>query len=375
MDPKRRIAAAIRDYLARDRISREQFAFETKLGKSTVEKLLVGLFSERTLAIVESHTGLKLRDMLESPAVTDAGTAPSAAGGAKALDRPSLAVLPFTNMSDDPGQEYLADGLTEDLITALARLRWLFVIARNSSFTYKGRAVDVRQVAQELGVRYVLEGSVRVAGTRMRVTTQLIDAETGKHIWADRYDRELRDLFAVQDEITERVVAVVEPHLYVEEGFRAASKPPDSIDAWGLVARAVVMLNKFDREQNMEAQALLRRAIALEPTYARAHAVLGWATYWATYAYWLPPDREESLRQAAAHAQDALQQDPTDPWAGWSSGFASARRGSMSVLSASCRPRSTSTRASRWATSCSDGRSYAPAISTRRSWRLNGPCA
>ena len=122
-------------------------------------------------------------------------------------------------MSGDPEQEYLADGLTEDLITALARLRWLFVIARNSSFTYKGKAVDVRQVAEALGVRYVLEGSVRVAGGRMRVAAQLIDAETGKHIWADRYDRELRDLFAVQDEITERVVATVEPHLYVEEGW------------------------------------------------------------------------------------------------------------------------------------------------------------
>ena len=239
IDHKRRVAAAIRDYLARERISREQFAFKTKLGKSTVEKLLIGLFSERTLAIVESHTGLKLREMLESPVTDDAGPAPPAAAGAKALDRPSLAVLPFTNMSGDPEQEYLADGITEDLITALARLRWLFVIARNSSFTYKGKAVDVRQVAQELGVRYVLEGSVRVAGGRMRVTTQLIDAETGKHIWAERYDRELRDLFAVQDEITERVVAAVEPHLYVEEGFRAASKPPDSIDAWGLVARAV----------------------------------------------------------------------------------------------------------------------------------------
>src|SRR3954462_2387697 len=204
MDDKRQVAAAIRDYLARERISREQFAFKTKLGKSTVEKLLIGLFSERTLAIVESHTALKLRDMLESPATGDAGSAPPAAAGAKALDRPSLAVLPFTNMSGDPEQEYLADGITEDLISALARLRWLFVIARNSSFTYKGKAVDLRQVAQELGVRYVLEGSVRVAVARMRVAAQLIDAETRKHIWTERYDRELRDLFAVQDEITER---------------------------------------------------------------------------------------------------------------------------------------------------------------------------
>ena len=371
---KRRVAAAIRDYLARERISREQFAFQMKLGKSTVEKLLVGLFSERTLAIVESHTGLKLREMLESPVTDDTGPAPPAAAGAKALDRPSLAVLPFTNMSGDPEQEYIADGITEDLITALARLRWLFVIARNSSFTYKSKAVDVRQIAQELGVRYVLEGSVRVTGGRMRVTTQLIDAETGKHIWAERYDRELRDLFAVQDEITERVVAVVEPHLYLEEGFRAASKPPDSIDAWGLVARAVVMLNRFDREQNMEAQALLRRAIALEPTYARAHAVLGWAIYWATYSYWLP-DREESLRQAAAHAQDALQQDPTDPWARMVFGLCLSSAGQHERALGELQAALYLNRASRSATSCSDGRCCALVISTRRLWRPDGPCA
>jgi adenylate cyclase len=250
-------------------------------------------------------------------AVPIAAPAVSTADSSKPLslpDKPSIAVLPFTIMSGNLEYDYVADGLTEDLISAFARLRWLFVIARNSSFAYKGKAVNVRQVAQELGVRYVLEGSVRVAGGRIRVSVQLADAETGKHLWADRYDRELRDLFAVQDEITERVVATVEPHLYVEEGFRAASKPPDSIDAWGLVARAVVMLNKFDREQNVEARALLHRAIALEPNYARAHALLGWAVYWATYAYWLA-DREESLKQAAAHAQNALMHDATDPWA------------------------------------------------------------
>jgi adenylate cyclase len=312
---ERRIAAAIRDHLARERISREQFAFKTKLGKSTVDKLLTGLFSERTLAVVESYTQLPLRQMLASEAaVLNEAPTPKPAPSAMSLGRPSLAVLPFANMSGDPEQDYLAEGITEDLITAFARLRWLFVIARNSSFAYKGKAVDVRQVAQELGVRYLLEGSVRTAGGRIRVTAQLIDAETGKHIWAERYDRELRDLFAVQDEITERVVAVVEPHLYAAEGFRAASNPPDSIDAWGLVARAVVMLNKFDRQRNLEARDLLQRAIALEPSYARAHALLSWAVYWATYAYWLP-DREEAVKQAAAHAQTALQLDPTDPWA------------------------------------------------------------
>ena len=144
-------------------------------------------------------------------------------GGARILalpDKPSIAVLPFANLGGDPEQDYLADGITEDIITALARLRWLFVIARNSSFVYKRKAVDVRQVARELGVRYVLEGSIRTAGRRVRITGQLIDADTGKHIWAEKYDRELQDIFAVQDDITERVVAAVEPHLYAEEGFR-----------------------------------------------------------------------------------------------------------------------------------------------------------
>ena len=206
-------------------------------------------------------------------------------------DKPSIAVLPFTNMSGDPEQEYFSDGITEDIITALARLRWLFVIARNSTFVYKGKAADIRQVARDLGVRYVLEGSVRTAGQRIRITGQLIDAETGKHIWAEKYDRELQDIFAVQDDITERVVAAVEPHLYAEEGFRAASKQPDSIDAWGLVVRALSLINKVERRQNQEAQALLRRAIAMEPSYARAHALLGWANWWAVLCYWYPNSR------------------------------------------------------------------------------------
>ena len=221
MDDKKRITTEIRDYLARQRISREQFAHQTKLGKSTVDKLLTGLFSERTLVIVESHTGLKLR---EKPDAASSAPAPGAAEALPAPTGPSIAVLPFTNLAGNPEQDYLADGITEDIITALARLRWLFVIARNSSFVYKGRAVDVRQVSRELGVRYVLEGSVRTAGDRIRISSQLIEAETGKHIWAERYDRELRDVFAVLDEITEQVVAAVEPHLYAEEGFRAGEQ-------------------------------------------------------------------------------------------------------------------------------------------------------
>jgi adenylate cyclase len=217
-------------------------------------------------------------------------------------------------MGMDPEQDFLADGITEDIITALARLRWLFVIARNSTFVYKGKAVDVRQVAHDLGIRYVLEGSVRTAGSRIRVTGQLIDAATGKHIWAEKYDREMQDIFAVQDEIAERVVAAVEPHLYAEEGFRASTQQPDSIDAWGLVVRAMTLINRVGRSQNEEAQALLGEAIRLEPGYSRAHALLGWAVWWAALCYWWP-DTQEGYARAARHAADALALDANDPWA------------------------------------------------------------
>lgn len=229
-------------------------------------------------------------------------------------DGPSIAVLPFDNLSGAPDQDYFADGITEDIITALSRLRWLFVIARNSSFAYKGRAVDVRQVARELGVQYILEGSVRAAGQRIRIVGQLIDARTGKHLWAEKFDRDQTDVFAVQDEITNVVVATIEPHLYAEEGMRAAGKPPGSIDAWGLVVRAMGLINKVGRRQNDEAQALLRQAISTDPGYARAHALLGWAIWWASLCYWVPGTRE-GYRQAAGHAELGLTCDPGDPWA------------------------------------------------------------
>jgi TolB-like protein len=303
MDKRKRIAAAVRDYLARERISREEFAFRTKLGKSTVDKLLIGLFSERTLSIVESFTKLTLRGELDPPSERVGAARTAERSGAKPLDPPSIAVLPFSNMSTRPEEDYLADGITEDIITGLARLRWLLVIARNSTFIYKNMAVDVRQVARDLGVRYVLEGSVRTASGRVRVTGQLIDAASGKHIWADRYDRDLQDIFAVQDDITERVVAAVEPHLYAEEGFRASGQQPDSMDAWGLVVRALNMLIRVERTQNQEA-----------PRYGRAHALLGWAEWWAAHCYWYP-DQREGYRQAATHARDALACDPSDPWA------------------------------------------------------------
>jgi TolB-like protein len=146
-------------------------------------------------------------------------------------DRPAIAVLPFTNMSGDPEQEYFSDGISEDIITALSKLRWFFVIARNSSFIYKGKAVHLKQIAEELGVGYVVEGSVRRAGDRVRITAQLNDVATGSHIWAEHYDRSLADVFAVQDQITEAIVAAVEPQIYAAENFRAQRKPPDSMDA------------------------------------------------------------------------------------------------------------------------------------------------
>ncbi|MGO4571878.1 tetratricopeptide repeat protein [Microvirga sp. 2TAF3] len=321
MDEKKKIAATVRDYLARERLSREQFAFKTKLGKSTIDKLLIGLFSGRTLSIVESHTKLSLRPMLDSGAapstakIVSPDASPRPSSPCPRLDEPSIAVLPFTNMSGSPDQDYVGDGLAEDIITALARLRWLFVIARNSSFVYKGKAADVRAIAQALGVRYILEGSVRTADGRIRISGQLIDAESGKHIWAEKYDREFHDLFAVQDDITERVVAAVEPHLYAEEGFRASAKQPDSVNAWGLVVRALDMINRMERRQNRNAQALLLQAIAMEPNYARAHALLSWAVWWAAHLRWEWPDTRNRYHEAAAHAQDALSLDPSDPWA------------------------------------------------------------
>ena len=182
-------------------------------------------------------------------------------------DKPSIAVLPFANMSDDPEQEYFADGMVEEIITALSKLRWFFVIARNSSFAYKGRAVDIKQVGRELGVRYVLEGSVRRGGNRLRITAQLVDAATGNHVWAERYDRDLADIFAVQDETTERVVAAIEPELYAAEHIRSQRKPQRSLDAWECIIRALAHVGQSTRAGREEAEALCRRAIAIAPDY------------------------------------------------------------------------------------------------------------
>jgi TolB-like protein/Flp pilus assembly protein TadD len=227
-------------------------------------------------------------------------------------DKPSIAVLPFQNMSGDPEQEYFADGMVEEIITALSRIRWFFVIARNSTFTYKGRAVDVKQVGRELGVRYVLEGSVRNSGSRIRLTAQLVEAETGNHVWAERYDRDLADIFAVQDEIAERVVAAIEPELYAVEQVRSQGKPPDSLDAWECVIRALSLIGQGTRDENTEAEALCRRAIAISPGYGRAHSLLSWALLRRTT--WSGGFRA-AVPEVSTATQAALALDDRDAWA------------------------------------------------------------
>jgi adenylate cyclase len=186
-------------------------------------------------------------------------------------NKPSIAVLPFQNMSGDPEQDYFCDGMVEDIITALSRVRWLFVIARNSSFTYKGKAVDVKQVGQELGVRYVLEGSVRKGGGRVRITAQLIDAPTSTHLWADRYDRNLTDIFAVQDEITGSVSTVIEPALGEAERQRVMHKSPANLDTWEAYQRGMWHFYKYRADENKTAQTFFCRAIEIDTNFAPGH--------------------------------------------------------------------------------------------------------
>jgi len=228
-------------------------------------------------------------------------------------DRPAIAVLPFTNMTDDPAQDYFSDGISEDIITALSKLRWFFVIARNSSFVYKGRAVHLKQIADELGVGYVVEGSVRKVGDRVRITAQLNDASTGSHIWAERYDRELADVFAVQDEITEAIVAAIEPQLFAAENFRARRKAPDSMDAWDLLMRALSHYWRVTRQDNVVAQALLEKATAIDPHYGHAFGVLATSHTFGAHMGWEDIAAVTPVAERAAAA--AILADSEDPWA------------------------------------------------------------
>jgi len=240
-------------------------------------------------------------------------TAEPAAAMLPLPDRPAIAVLPFINMSGDPEQDYFSDGISEDIITALSRLRWFFVIARNSSFVYKGKSVHLKQIAGELGVGYVVEGSVRRAGERLRITAQLNDASTGSHIWAERFDRDIADVFAVQDEITEAIVAAIEPQLYAAENFRAQRKSPESMDAWDLVMRALSHYWRVTRQDNMVAQALLEKATALDPSYGQALGLLAATHMFAAHMAWADIATVWPSAERAAHA--AVRVDSEDAWA------------------------------------------------------------
>ena len=247
-------------------------------------------------------------------------------------EKPSIAVLPFANMSGDPEQEYFADGISEDILTGLSKLRWFFVIARNSSFTYKGKAVDVKRVARELGVRYVLEGSVRKGGNRVRITTQLIDASTGNHIWADRYDGDLTDVFALQDEITKKVVAAIEPKLLEAEGIRSQNRSPEDLGAWDMVIQANSLFWRLTKAEIEAAIAILQRAVERYPDYAPAHSMLAFDILVSGYIGWAL--MEPQLQQAASLAARAEELDHGDPWAHLALGYVAFVRRRTSAAAA-----------------------------------------
>jgi TolB-like protein len=228
-------------------------------------------------------------------------TAPSADAPLALPDKPSLAVLPFQNMSGDPEQEYFADGIVEEITTAIARFPWLFVIARNSSFTYKGKAVDVRQVARELGVRYVLEGSVRKAGNRVRITGQLIDTATDAHLWADRFDGSLDDIFELQDQVASSVAGTIEPKLRLAEIERASRKPTDSLDAYDLYLRALAQWYKRTEDGMAEAHRLACQALDRDRDYAPAMAMIAGCRVMQRHRHWISasgPEVDEGIRMA-----------------------------------------------------------------------------
>jgi len=294
------VSAAVRDQL-RDK---RPHAFED-LGEQTVKNIARPLRVYRIAAIDAGGPTLGPAKPAPAPSLPD---------------RPSIAVLPFTNMSSDPQQDYFADGMVEDITTALSRFKELFVIARNSSFAYKGRSVDKQQVARELGVRYVLEGSVRKAGTRMRITGQLIDIATRAHLWADRFDGELEDVFALQDRVTERVVGALLPTLRQAEIERARRKPPASLDAYDYVLRALPHIVANTVAETDTAATLLDEALRLDPDYAHAHALMA-HVHGQVFRSAIGPAREEARMRAVGHAREAIRLGASDSTALALAGF------------------------------------------------------
>jgi TolB-like protein/cytochrome c-type biogenesis protein CcmH/NrfG len=286
------------------------------IGDSGRDQKLIRTISRKGFRFVGSLRGGEAPD--------DAGHHPAEATGEPThaalspLDKPAIAVLPFTNLSDEPEQEYFSEGISEDIITALSKLRWFYVIARNSSFVYKGKAMHVREIGEELGVGYVLEGSVRKEGSRVRITAQLSDVATGVHIWSEHYDRNLADVFAVQDEITQAIVAAIEPQLYAAESFRAQRKAPDNMDAWDMVMRALSHYWRVTRQDNMVAQALLEKAISIDPHYGQALGLLAASHMFGAHMGW--SELAPSLPVGERAARAAIRADSEDPWAHYALG-------------------------------------------------------
>lgn len=245
------------------------------------------------------------------------------------LKGPSIAVLPFQQLDDNPRTELFSQGLTEDVTTALSRMRWLAVIASSSTDAFRGRALSAPVIAGKLGVRYLLEGTARTSAGHVRVTVKLVDAESGANIWAQRYDRDQTDIFLVQDDITDRVAAAIEPGIYAHEGVRVAGAPVASLTSWELVVRAIVLTNRFDRQGNAEARLLLAKAVELSPRYPKAHAVFAWALLWAQHAMGgkSTGERSELIRLCEQHAQIAIELDHDEPWAHMVHGFILSGKG------------------------------------------------
>jgi TolB-like protein len=265
----------------------------------------VGEISKPNGVVVSQGTPAELPQLDASPSAIPASLPP--------LDRPAIAVLPFVNISGESEQEYFSEGISEDIITALSKLRWFYVVARNSSFSYKGKAMHLRQIGEELGVGYVIEGSVRKDGDQVRITAQLNDVVTGSHLWAERYDRNLADVFAVQDEITQAVVAAIEPQLYAAEDFRARRKTPDNMAAWDLVMRALQHYWRVTRQDNLVAQALLEKAISVDPGYGQALSLLAACHTFAAHMGWVEMSKAVPIAERAALA--AIRADSEDAWA------------------------------------------------------------
>ena len=279
------------------------------VGDSGEEQSLIRTFARKGVRFVGK---VQLQPASDQPAPRATAANPPRPAVPR-FERPAIAVLPFVNMCDEPGQEYFSDGISEDIITALSKLRWFFVLARNSSFSYKGRAVRIKELAEELGVDYVVEGSVRKDRERVRITAQLIDVATGSHLWAERYDRELAGIFAVQDEITEAIVATIEPQLYAAENFRAQRKAPENLDAWDLVMRGLRYFWRMTREDNLAAQKLLEQAITIDPDYAQALAVLAFSRVCGAHLGW--EDAQAAVQFAERAGLAAVRADGEDPWA------------------------------------------------------------